>query len=168
MVSCRRHFCHSGTMSQTVTQAAWNKTNFLTSRKSILWKKKSISIWFQQKSRLIILSVNRWKLKQLCVKSNQRHDNTMQTVLQMTVFWDVAPCSLVQRSTDVIEALTASIIRDTTQRNISEDSRLHARRREKLKSQQRSLHLNYISLVLFHNAFLGIMDSHCVLNCKQL
>jgi hypothetical protein len=70
---------------------------------------------------------------------------------EITVFWDVAPCSL-----DVSEVLPACIIRaialmieavstyetsvnffQTTRRNIPEDSHLHIRRRENLKSHHR-------------------------------
>jgi hypothetical protein len=58
--------------------------------------------------------------------------------MKMTVFWDVAPCTLVV--TDVLEVRAASIIRvnfyHTTRRNIPEDSHLHTRRRENLKSHQ--------------------------------
>jgi hypothetical protein len=46
-------------------------------------------------------------------------------------FWDLAPCGLV-KLTDVSEVLTASII--TTRGNIPEDSHVHTRRRENLKS----------------------------------
>jgi hypothetical protein len=70
--------------------------------------------------------------------------------LKMTVFWDVAVCSLVEVKQH-FRGVTASIIRallreavktsktsvnfyQTTRRNIPEDSHLHTRRREKLKS----------------------------------
>jgi hypothetical protein len=66
---------------------------------------------------------------------------------QMTVFWDVVSCSLV----DDLKLLAALIIRtlmmeaastsgtavsfyQTTRRNTPEDSHLHSRRRENLKS----------------------------------
>jgi hypothetical protein len=70
--------------------------------------------------------------------------------MNMTVFWDAAPCNLVD--IDVSELYTASIIRtitlmieaiktsetydnfyETISRNITEDSHLRARRRENLK-----------------------------------
>jgi hypothetical protein len=67
----------------------------------------------------------------------------------MTIFWDVAPCSLVEIY-QLLERHTASIIREmvmavstsemsvnfyqTTRRNIPEDSHLHTHRRENLKS----------------------------------
>jgi hypothetical protein len=71
-------------------------------------------------------------------------------LLKMTVFWNVAPCSLIE--TDISEVLTASIITlmmeavstsemsvnfyKTTWRNIPEDSLLHTHHCENLKSHQ--------------------------------
>jgi hypothetical protein len=69
--------------------------------------------------------------------------------MKIAVFWDVAPCSLVE----VLEVLAASIIRammmeaarisetfvnsnQTIRRSIPEHSDLHTRRRENLKSKQ--------------------------------
>jgi hypothetical protein len=68
----------------------------------------------------------------------------------MAVFWIVTPCILVEKFTDVLEVLAASIIialmtkaastseasvnfYQTTQRNKTENSHLHTRRRENLK-----------------------------------
>jgi hypothetical protein len=66
----------------------------------------------------------------------------------MAVFWDVAPCSPIEAH--VSEVLAASIIRahrpdnggkhQTTLRNNPEDSHLHTRRREKLKSHLKVFH----------------------------
>jgi hypothetical protein len=74
-------------------------------------------------------------------------------ILKMSVFWDVARCSLVE-FTDVSETLAASGTRatmimeaagasktsvnfyQTTRFNIPEESDLHTRRRENLKSQE--------------------------------
>jgi hypothetical protein len=63
--------------------------------------------------------------------------------VKMTVFWDVAPCSLVElyrhfRGADLMmEAASASETSvnfyQTTRRNIPEDSHLHTPRRENLK-----------------------------------
>jgi hypothetical protein len=74
--------------------------------------------------------------------------------MKFTVFWDVAPCSLVEIYR-LLEVLAASIFRaialmmeavsifetsvnfyQITRRNIPEDSNLHTRRRENLKSHQ--------------------------------
>jgi hypothetical protein len=60
----------------------------------------------------------------------------------MTVFWDVATCSLVEIDRRFIalmmEAVSSSemlvSIYQTTRRNIPEDSHLHTRRHENLKS----------------------------------
>jgi hypothetical protein len=55
----------------------------------------------------------------------------------MVVFWDVAPCSLVDIALmmDAVNTSQTSVsLYHTTQRNIPEDGRLHARRRENLKS----------------------------------
>jgi hypothetical protein len=61
----------------------------------------------------------------------------------MTVLWDVAPCSLVDiyrrfRRALMMEAVSTSetlvSVYQTTRRNIPEDSHLHTRRRENLKS----------------------------------
>jgi hypothetical protein len=67
----------------------------------------------------------------------------------MTIFWGVAPCSLVD-VTDISELLTDSIMAlmmeavstsetsvnfyQTTRSNITEDTHLHTRRQENLKS----------------------------------
>jgi hypothetical protein len=69
----------------------------------------------------------------------------------MTVFWDVAPCSLIQVYTDVSEVqgivlmMEAAITSETsvnfyktTRRNMPEDSHLHTLRHENVKSH---LHL---------------------------
>jgi hypothetical protein len=70
--------------------------------------------------------------------------------MKTTVFWDVAPCSL-ENFTEVSDVLAASIIiarmmeaastsemsvnfYQTTRRNSPEDSHLHTRSRENLKS----------------------------------
>jgi hypothetical protein len=63
----------------------------------------------------------------------------------MTIFWDVAPCSLVEvyrylrgLIALIIKALSASEttanLYQTTRLNIPEDSHLHTRRRENLRS----------------------------------
>jgi mannose/fructose-specific phosphotransferase system component IIA len=69
----------------------------------------------------------------------------------MTVFWDVVPCSLVNFTgvSEVLTALNITLMMEaastsetsanfyqTTRRNIPEDSHLHTRRREQLKSQE--------------------------------
>jgi hypothetical protein len=62
---------------------------------------------------------------------------------------DVTPCSLV--FTDVSEILTASVVREmaqTTRRNIPDDSRLHARRRENLKSRIMKLNGTRILMII--------------------
>jgi hypothetical protein len=72
----------------------------------------------------------------------------LNSVLKMAIFWGVAQCSL--KFTDVTEVLDASIItlmmkaartsetsvkfHQTTLRNNPQDSHLHTRRRENLKS----------------------------------
>jgi hypothetical protein len=70
--------------------------------------------------------------------------------MKMTVFWDVTPCSLAQTDRR-LRLLTAHItlmmkaastsgtsvnFYQTTRLNIPEDSHLHIRRRENLKSHQ--------------------------------
>jgi hypothetical protein len=55
----------------------------------------------------------------------------------MVVFWDVAPCSLVDITLmmDAVNTSQTSVsLYHTTQRSIPEEGRLHARRRENLKS----------------------------------
>jgi hypothetical protein len=69
--------------------------------------------------------------------------NTMST-LKMTVFWDFAPCSLVKfdRRFGAIALMIETVYTSetsvkfyqTSRRNIPEDSHLHTRRRENLKS----------------------------------
>jgi hypothetical protein len=67
--------------------------------------------------------------------------------LKMTVLWDFAPCSLVEigqrfqrcllphhRPEVVSTSETSVIFSQTIRRNIPEDSHLHTRRRENLKS----------------------------------
>jgi hypothetical protein len=67
-------------------------------------------------------------------------------------FWDIAPCSLVEidRLLEVLTAyITVALVMEavsssetsfscylTTRRNIPEDSHIHTRRRENLKSEQ--------------------------------
>jgi hypothetical protein len=61
----------------------------------------------------------------------------------MTVFWDVMPCSLVDTdrrfrgAVSIIRASATSVnIYQSTRLNIAEDSHLHIRRRENLKSHR--------------------------------
>jgi hypothetical protein len=60
--------------------------------------------------------------------------------MTMAVFWVVAPCSLVELIALMMEAASTSEmlanVYQTTQRNNPEDSHLHTRRRENLKSHQ--------------------------------
>jgi hypothetical protein len=66
--------------------------------------------------------------------------------MKMTVFWDVAPCSLAEVyrgfSGDyylIVEAVSiseTSVNYQATQRNIPEDRHLHTRRQENLKSHR--------------------------------
>jgi hypothetical protein len=64
--------------------------------------------------------------------------------MKITVFWDVAPCSLVEVIIRAIALMmdaastseTSVNFYQTTQRNIPEDSHLYTRRRENLKSHQ--------------------------------
>jgi hypothetical protein len=73
----------------------------------------------------------------------------------MTFFWDVAPCSLVDTLIALMmEAVSISETSvnfyQTIRRNIPEDSCLHTRRRENLRSQDKKclrklmLHFNFM------------------------
>jgi hypothetical protein len=57
-----------------------------------------------------------------------------RTFLKMDVFWDVAPYSLVEVNRHFGGTSCLHHQGETTWRNIPEDSQLHTRRRENLKS----------------------------------
>jgi hypothetical protein len=57
---------------------------------------------------------------------------TSELSVKMAVFWDVAPCSLVETDRHFRDAYC---LYHQGYRNIQENSQLHTRRREKLKSQ---------------------------------
>jgi hypothetical protein len=64
--------------------------------------------------------------------------------MEIAVFWDVAPCSLVEiylRFRDAYCLNHQISFYETTQRSIPEDSHLHTRRREHLKLHKSSLSL---------------------------
>jgi hypothetical protein len=89
--------------------------------------------------------MKQWKQKKsLSVKNLETCVNLYQKVefyLKAAVFWDVAPCSLVDidrrfRGAEAVSSSETSVnIDETTRRNIPEDNHLHKCHRENLRSQ---------------------------------
>jgi hypothetical protein len=87
----------------------------------------------------------------------------------MTVFWVVAPCSLVdvyrlhhQGDDVMVEAASTSetsVNYQTTRRNISEASDLHTRRRQNLKFHQGDNDIHIISECDFSQQFNDLKDA---------
>jgi hypothetical protein len=75
---------------------------------------------------------------------------------KMNAIWDFAPCSLVEIAL-MIEAVSTSKksvnFYEATQRNIPEDSHLHTRRRENLKSHNAYGKYVYLSQLFFLLSF---------------
>jgi hypothetical protein len=79
------------------------------------------------------------KQQQSCEGTTCQYKNGFK----MAVFWDAAPCSPVDRPTDRLSLLPPSSPWRSTRRNIPEDSHLHARHRENLKSHKNGLNYEY-------------------------